>query len=282
MRLVAAALLFLAAAAPARADDGTLSPVAFRDRLATAMSAATGNKSDPVDDRTFRTRSGDGTEVTVSIDSAFAEYRADPSRLDAIIGKYARVLSASTEKLKEPIDQLVLIVRPSDYLTRSLPPGASRKTLVPPRPMAGDLSYFLAVDSPETIRTATTDDLKRWDIDEANAWTRALANIRVHVGALDVIQLIDENGPRGIAADSGLAPSILAEPAFCGPAAREGSEGQLILLYARDMFLFALPADREQTARFWTAAKEAIAGGHSLSSTPLTCHDGHWVVAKAP
>ncbi len=97
-----------------------------------------------------------------------------------------------------------------------------------------------------------------------------------------MIRFGGEEGPGGIAADSGLAPSILAEPAFCGPQAQDGTEGQVVLLYARDMFLYAAPTDREQTDRFWKAAKAEIAGGRSLSSTPLTCHDGHWVVAKAP
>jgi hypothetical protein len=281
-RLLAAALFFLAAAAPAIAADVDLSVTAFRDRMAVAMRGATGNAVETVDDRTLKTKKADGTELTVSIDNAYVEYQADHSRLDAIIAKYARILSASTDKLEDAASQLVVIVRPSDYIKRSLPPGAKLDSILPPRPMAGDLAFFLAVDSPEMIRTATRDDLSRWKLDEAAAWTQALANIHQHVGPLDMIRLGGEDGPGGIAADSGLAPSILAESAFCGPKAQNGTEGQVVLLYARDMFLYAAPTDHEQTDRFWKAAKAEIAARRSLSSTPLTCHDGHWVAAKAP
>lgn len=282
MRAIAAALLFLATAAPVDAADAELSQSAFRDRLAATISTTTGRPIEKVDARTFKTKATDGTELTISIDNAYAEYQSEPARLDAIIVKYARLVNTTTDRVEDGVDQLVVIVRPSDYLTRSVPAGAKLQGILRERPLAGDLSLFLAVDGAGTIRTATTDDLARWKLEEATAWTRAIANIRQHVGAVALVKLGDKNGPSGITAESGLAPSLLADPGFCGGKAADGMEGLLALLYSRDAFLYADPRDGAQVKQFWKAVKKMIASNGALSSTPMTCHDGHWVATNAP
>lgn len=277
--LLAAAILLLTAAASPPKD--TLTPAEFRDRIAAVVAA--GQKVQTIDERTFRTKAANGTELTISIDNAYHDYRAAPERLDELVTRFAEVFQERGLAGKEPIGQLVVIVRPSNYLVLSLPPGSSLESFVPGRPMAGDLSYFLAVDSPNSIRTAAKSDLARWGIDEAAAWQKAVSHIKERVGPLGIVRLGDDKGPSGLAASSGLAPSILADPALCSQErAPNGSDGQIVLLYARDMFLFAIPSDADGTRRFWRVAKEEIATGRSFSSTPLTCRDGHWVVAPAP
>ena len=258
-----------------------LPPAAFRDRFMAAIVAATGQPAKPVDDHSFTARKADGTEVTINIDNAYARYLAEPPRIDAIIAQFSRLI-ALPEADAAGVEQLVVIVRPTDYIIRSLPPGADTRQVLPSRPMAGDLAFFLAVDSSEAIRTATADDLSRWHLNTDQAWTRGIANLKGRLGALQIVQIGGEQGPSGLSASSGLAPSSLAEPFLCGPAAPTGMAGQVVLVYSRDTFLFAVPSDTTQTRRFWVEAKRAAATGGSLSSTPLTCHDGKWVVAAPP
>lgn len=148
--------------------------------------------------------------------------------------------------------------------------------------MAGDLSFFLAVDSAETIRTASKDDLKRWGVDEETAWARAAANIKSRVGPLAQVRLSNENGVSGFTADSGLAPSVLADPSSCGPKTPNGVAGQVVLVLARDTFLYAPAEDRELMISFWDAVERETAAGRSLSNTPITCRAGKWVSAQKP
>jgi hypothetical protein len=274
-------LFLLATAADPPAE--LLSPTQFRDRMAAAVQAMTSQPVQTIDERTFHTKAVDGTDLTVSIDNAYAAYIADPPRLDAILARFVEGLRESGARGREPVEQLVVIVRPSDYLARSLPPGASTDAFLAPRPMAGDLSYFLAVDSPNSTRLAMKSDLTHWRIDEATAWQTATANIRKRVGTLGIVRLGEGDGPAGIGSESGLAPSILADPATCSKeSAPDGMGRQIVLLYSRDMFLFAIPSDKSETARFWTTVKQEIRAGRSLSSTPLTCRDGRWLAVAIP
>lgn len=271
-----AALLAVAVAA-----EPPLSPSAFRERFAAAVTEASGRPTVRVDERTFATKLANGTDVTVSIDNAYVEYQADPSRLVAILAKYSEVLLRSGQIPSEPLERLVVIVRPTDYIRRSLPPSASLANFVPSRPMAGDLSFFLAVDSEQSIRSAVVADLARWKIDEATAWRRAIANLEDRIGPVAPTHLGSEAGAFGFGAASGLAPSLLADPMLCGPATKD-MNGQLVLLYTRDMFLLADPKDEVMTKKFWSAVDAEVTAGRSLSSTPLTCRDGRWVTATHP
>jgi hypothetical protein len=276
--LLLASLWVLAAAG----EPAPLSPQAFRDRFAAAVATATGHATKPIDDYTFDAKSSDGSDITINTDNAYAAYRADPAQLDAIIGRYTRTLAGTEDAGHDATDQLIVIVRPSDYLARNLPSGSQTGGFVAPRPMAGDLSYFLAVDSPESIRTAGKSDLARWHIDEATAWKIAIGNLGARVGSISVLHLGADDGANGIGAASGLAPSILADPTYCAKDSPAGANGEIILLYAKDFFLFTIPADKAMTSRFWTSVKAEIGAGRSLSSTPLACRDGRWQAVPIP
>jgi hypothetical protein len=153
--LLAMALL---AAPPTPAATGTLSPAAFRDRLIAAIQTATHRPTTILDER-FRATRADGTELTVIINNAYAQHQADPSGLEAVVARFTRMLDAPGDD-GATVDRLVVIVRPIDYLKQSVQPGAKLDNFIPARPMAGDLSLFLAVDARQTIRLAGPKDLK--------------------------------------------------------------------------------------------------------------------------
>lgn len=125
-------------------------------------------------------------------------------------------------------------------------------------------------------------DLVRWSLGIDQAWARGVQNLKRRMGAMQAVRIGGEAGPSGLGAASGLAPSRLADPALCGPAAPTGIDRQIVLVVARDMFIFANPADIDETRRFWVTARQLLATGSGLSSTPLTCKGGKWVVAPTP
>jgi hypothetical protein len=263
-----AALLFAAVSTPAISkpvlDSAAEQPsrpltiLEYRERLATAVAQLRpGATILRVDERTLKIVEEGQTESQINIENGFNSYIADPAALEIIIGRYAK-LAMTSEKSTESVDQLVIIVRPSDYLS-SLVTSSLAKTspdkLIAPRPMAGDLSFFLAVDSPETIRTASTDDLERWQLKEAAAWDRAAANIRSRLGEFTVGPIEGQpDSATAIGAESGLAPIS------CSGENPQGLESQIVLVVSRDAYIFGVPSEPDSMRRFWATAKAFTSG----------------------
>ena len=262
-------LLLAVLLAAAVADyHAPLAPSAFRDRLAAAVGRKTGKPTTIVDENTFKATDMNGTDLTISIDNVYRQYLANPDQIDAVMDRFVRVL-VDGHRSTPRIADLVVIVRPTDYIIRTLPPGASTKNFISARPLAGDLSYFAAIDSPDTIRPVGPTDLAEMKIDEATAWARAIANTKAHIGPLELTRLGGDNGATGLFAASGLAPSVLADPSTCGDSSPNGVGKQVVLVYARDLFLFAVPSDRQMVRVFWETAKQEITAGRSMSATPV-------------
>jgi len=282
-RLRSIALLAWLFASPVMAAPQSISE--FRDRMAAAAVAATTGQTEVVDKGAFKLKRAGADELQINVDNAYARYLEAPDDIDGIIELYVRTM-LDADIATGDLAQLIVIVRPVDYF-----PGSNKRAAAQPpanrpiqsRPMAGDLTYLLAIDSPTTIRTATTDDLARWQIDAATAWNRATANIKARMGPLVSIRLGDSNGATGIGADSGLAPSMLADSNFCGAAAPDGSpKGVVVLVISRESFLFGVPADAGSMQLFWAATKRLIGEDSSLSKTPLSCRGGKWETVPLP
>lgn len=272
----------LAAVAPNR----QLTILEYRERLAEAVAQLRPSATIMrVNERTLKILEEGRDETQINIENGFNSYLADPAALDSIVARYAK-LSIAMDATGESVDQLVIIVRPSDYLissglTKAGPDKANK--LIAPRPMAGDLSFFLAVDSPETIRTASTDDLERWRLDEASAWDRAASNIRSRMGGIAMGPLEDQpDSATAIGAESGLAPSLLADPVSCSLKHPKGNGRQVVLVVSRNAYIFGVPSDRDSMRRFWGTAKALTRAPAPFSATPLTCDNGRWKAIAVP
>lgn len=274
---LALAAIALALAVPASAEEHALTPAEFRDRVAASMTAATGNPATVIGDWTFTTKDADGQDLTINIDNVYRDYQYNPKNLATIIARFASVFGRGVEAATA--DQLVLIVRPLNYVEQAIPTGGATDKFPAAHPIAGDLAYFLAIDAPESIRIATLDDLKGWNLDEASAWKRAQSNLKARIGPIGFAGLEHEPAARLIVADSGLAPSILSDPALCGPAS---PSGLLAFVIARDSVLVAFPDDKASIRAFWKVAKPFLDAGQGLSSTAITCDDGQWTIASNP
>jgi hypothetical protein len=244
------------------------------------MRAITGYPAIVIDEKTFKTQDTAGEEVTIYIDTVYEQYRSEPSDLDQILRRFAAIMTRHQAEAQS--DQLVVIVRPSDYVSASVGTSAKLDVFLAPRALAGDLSLFLAIDSPESIRTAQSSDLVRWGLTESDAWAKAISAIKQKVGPIGFARLEGEPDSSLLVSESGLAPSILAEPASCGPNSPDGFEGAILLLLSRDSVLFGFPKEKRSISTFWRIVRARISNQSAMSSTPITCKDGSWVSVALP
>lgn len=276
--LLSAIALF--SATTAFAAENPLSPSEFRDRLALTMEAETGSPTHPVDDWTFRAKDSDGEEITVNVDNAYNQYLAAPDELEAILVRYSAAM-ANINEAAGP-DQLVVIVRPADYVIRSLAETMVLQDFPASRPLAGDLALFLAIDSPDSIRTASLRDLRGWGLSEEQAWERSLASVKNRMGEIGFAQLEGEQNSTVLVAASGLAPSLLATDALCAPEKPNGLDRAIVFLLSRDMLLLGFPDDDPSIKAFWNVVQGQLQGGAAMSKTPITCSEGRWAPVEIP
>ena len=270
--------LFVSAPALAQSEIDVLSPAEFRDHLAAYVEAETDYRAKHVDEWTFIAES-DAGDVRFNTQNAYRQYIADPPSIANVFSTYINaLLEVGATKIA---GQIILVVRPSDQIENSnLAQTRSIEDIFPaPRQFAGDLSLFLAIDKPSSIAYLTHDDLSDFDLTEDEAWTIALGSTPVRIGELSAASY-DEAFV--ITADSGLAPSALADPSFCGPEGNPAVAGAVTLAIANDMFLIGLPSIARSLQSFWSTARNVVEIGQSASETPLLCQDGKWVAIPFP
>nr|WP_298896765.1 hypothetical protein [uncultured Altererythrobacter sp.] len=270
--------LFLSVPTLAQSESDVLSPAEFRDRLAAYVEEETEYRTEPIDDWSFSAKADHG-RVRFAIRNAYNEYLAAPQSLLDVFENYTNALIEVGSAPKT--DQIVVLVRPSDQLENTnLAKTAEIDELFPhARKFAGDLSLFLAIDKPSSISYLTRADLSDFALTESEAWTIALGSTPVRIGALSVASY---GAASVVTAESGLAPSALADPSFCGPDGNPAVAGAVVLAIANDMFLIGLPEIESSMQSFWSAARSEVETGQSASETPLLCQDGKWVAIPFP
>lgn len=272
------AALFTGVTALAQSESGILSPVEFRDKLALYVEAETDFRAEPVDEWTIIAES-DAGEVRFNTQNAYRQYIADPLAIESVFATYIEALlevGATTSA-----GEIIVVVRPSDQIeSSSLAQTQSIEDIFPsPREFAGDLSLFLAIDKPSSISYLTRADLSDFALTESEAWTIALGSTPVRIGELSVASFGEASV---VTAESGLAPSALADPSFCGPDGNPAVAGAVALAIANDMFLIGLPSIQSSIQSFWSTARNEVETGQSASETPLLCQDGKWVAIPFP
>ena len=272
------AALFVSVPALAQSEDDVLSPAEFRDHLAAHVEAETDFRAEPVDEWTIIAES-DAGDVRFNTQNAYRQYIADPSSMTSVFATYIEALlevGATTTA-----GEIIVVVRPSDQIENpSLAQTQSIEDIFPaPREFVGDLSLFLAIDKPNSISYLTRADLSDFALTENEAWTIALGSTPVRIGELSVASYGEASV---VVADSGLAPSALADPSFCGPEGNSAVAGAVTLAIANDMFLIGLPGIESSVKSFWSAARNEVETGQSASETPLLCQDGKWVAIPFP
>jgi len=201
------AFVILAGSAGAAVAQPLISQREFRDRVAAQVARDQPQAKVQRDGEAGLSVTAPGDEPMIqSMDRAYSLYRAEPSRLSALIQDFA----ASFRPVAITPQALRILVRRASANPPPGPGGPADRGLV--RPIAGDLMAIVAVDAPDAYKFLRASILHaRLKMDDAAIWARAQANTR----ALIPIQ------PRPLVAGQparleaeGLSSSLLADDAF--------------------------------------------------------------------
>lgn len=275
MRPVILAAACIAFACTKTEPPKNLTRTEFRDAFVAALKAKSPHISATTAGELSIKAQIDGRETILNLDSGYAEYLATPDQRSQIIEKWAAVATTSPDN--DIRATLVYVLRHHDYLA---PPNLPKADLVT-QPFGGDLVKVLMVDSQQSMRAVTTQELPRAGLTTDQAWRLADANFRKRLGPVSEVEL-DGDGPTVHFSDTGLATGILALPDACQPAGGFLADGRIVLVLDRDGWITTLPNDPVSEQRFWAFVKPRVGKGQLLSDTPLTCKAGKWEVVKPP
>lgn len=271
---VAAALLGCSPQ-PANAES-EMSAKAFRELfIARVEKALPGTRLKRLDDETVEITLPGKARDRASLRMAYIEYLRDPEQVEDVISRVIATLSQDDSELAANADRLVVILRPPEP-TVELGPAEAEGLLT--RPFAGDLVQVLAIDSAASIRYADAEDLGELGMTEDQAWARALANLPVRMGELDVGPLEEAEDLIAVGNESGLAPSVLLLPGACDA----GKSGLPILVLARHFFVQPADGTAETMGGFWRLAEFEKTSPEAFSREVIACRDGRWATVELP
>lgn len=210
-----------------------------------------------------------GVDLNANLDNAYALYAADPETLADIVGRHVRALAVTDEAVGDERSRVVAIIRHRDLL------AAFRGRDPVWRPFVGDLVEIIAIDSAETIMIPPVNVLAGYGVTADEAWALAASNLRARLGPLRIGALEEGSTVVVVAADSGLAPSILSDPAFC----TAGEPDRFYFLLSREAFVSADSSLPGAEADFRRAVQE-LRRGQTASDTPFVCRGGEYVVME--
>jgi uncharacterized protein YtpQ (UPF0354 family) len=178
--LIAFGLLALLAGCGGDGDDGSAQPLrkgGFADKAAAAIITQTDLQATPGSEPLVSVSAEDSLDAfTLPLEEAYADYRAAPGRLDAILRTL--VADAETTMARGNADrsfedvraQLLPILKPLPALR-----GLRNEPLETPVP--GNLRVAYLVQRDDSMTAVTLEDVERWDRDPEEIHRLALANL---------------------------------------------------------------------------------------------------------
>ena len=225
---------------------------------------------------TFGRTESDCDSQNVFTDRTYGEYLKFPDTKTDIIERLVRIAleSFSPNNSEKPfpsdyLERLVLILRPADY---GLEMAGDNDFFS--RPFAGALKAYIALDSADRLMVAPRAGFPDSGFTDDVLFALAEANTRARVGKLDYQFL---SGAWMVAADSGLAPSLLALPKACAT----DTESYFALLIDGFNYVTAYASDASAVTDISNIARAGIDAGGLPSEPLLLCQNGQWSV-KAP
>lgn len=205
-----------------------------------------------------------------SLERAYSLYRAEPQRLDELVGVYSRSF------LPTPITPAALrvLVRTEAANPPPGPGGPGDRGLV--RPIAGGLFAIVAVDGPDAYEFLRASVLRsRLKLDDAAIWTRALANTRAIVPFKP--QKLVPGQPARLAHD-GLSSSLLADDTFWNAPAMTAQGPIVVAAPGRDELYLMLASDQRMVAAVRQELARVADDPDTLSSELMIRRGGRWEV----
>lgn len=281
MRVWLTALFFaLVLWQPAQAQQ-LLTPREFGDAaVATIQQVRPDATVERQDDLGLLVRAGAGenaVEHTMNFESAYREYQGNPAALTEILQRWARLATQPPEH-SQVRERIVSVLRPRAMIDQVQAQSAAirQSNGYPPselvwRPFAGDLVEVVAFDGAETIQYALVASLADIDVSPDVAWTIAPGNLPARLGELEIAHVEGSEHLVYVTGGNGLAPSTLANRAFCST---EGGGSFVFLLVDRNGYLMADRSRPAALAEFRQLYQQIMRDGDAMSSTPLACQNG--------
>lgn len=266
--LIGVLLLFGSHAAAA---EPVLSYEAFEQRVAAEIiQTYPGASVKPREGRTIAIKPPNQPEFTYSLARAYAVYAGAPAELPTIVGN---LVSGLAEKPPASAKDLVVLVRSSLDTPVRAEPG--RRVLR--RPLAGNLTLFMAEDRPDSFAIPRAEELTaELQMDETAIWEVALRNTRAKLdfqkAPLRAGRVVE------LASEDGLAPSVLALDEFWESPELTSGGPVVVAVFARSVIYLALESDRELVGRLRELMEANRDDPNSLTGQLLVRRDGRWEV----
>ncbi len=276
MGRIAAWVVVFALATPAWA--GVMSKAEFRLEVRDAIiRLAPKAKVEMEGDDTLRvappgSKPDDGASMFIG--NAYERYLNKPEALETIVGQMARTVLATNDPAAVTKEDLVVLIRPIDYVTQ---PGFEKIKFLT-RPFAGDFIEIIAIDGEETFQMTPADKITPLFPDEAAAWARADANTRTKMGRMEIDAL--EPGVWTITNESSLALNFVNQPDTWKIHGITMTGDPVAVFSQRNLLLLADGGDKDRLERV-AAFVDQLAGDPEIISTTLFIrHDGVWSVLE--
>lgn len=269
-------LVALAITTPSMANP--LTPLQFRNQARAAVERLLpGAKVRAVDERTLRIKlpgGGRDDEVQMMLDGAYDRYLLDPGARDAILEQMVRVLvSANTAPLATQ-DNMVILLRPADYLQASDLGAVKALT----RSFGEGFMEIVALDIGETFRVVGVEDLLPVVKGEDAIWRKAAENTRARNAVYDVAQ--PTSGVWTISSASSLAPYFVMSPDLWAANGVMIKGDPVAVFLERNLLLLADGGDKDLMKGLPIFLNKVKAEPGTISTTMYIRRNGAWSVLE--
>lgn len=255
-----------------------LTPLQFRNEARAAVERLIpGVKVQVVDERTLRVRlpgAGRTDELQMMLDGAYDRYLNDPAAREAIIEQMVRVLVSANTAPVATQDNMVILLRPADYL-QSSGLGAVKALS---RPFGAGFIEIVALDVGETFRVVGVEDLLPAGKDPDTIWRKAAENTRAKNAAYDVGH--PTVGVWTISSDSSLAPYFVMTPDLWAANGVVMTGDPVAVFLERNLLLLADGGDKDLIKGLPIFLNKVKEEPGTISTTMYIRRNGVWSVLE--
>jgi hypothetical protein len=262
---------------PASADP--LSLLEFRALVRGAVEKRLpGARIQEIDDRTLRVTppgGGPGDEIKMMVEGAYGRYLNDPASRDAVIDQLVRVTSTLDTTPAAKSDNVVILIRPSDYLANA---GLGEMKALT-RPFGSGFIEVIALDIGETFRVGEADEVLKIFKDRDAVWRRAAENTRARNLRFDV-EPLGNGGAWAISSDSSLAPFFVETPDLWAANGVTIKGDPIAVFLRRNLLLLADGGDMDLRLKLAIFLDNIRDDPETISTTMYIRRNGVWSVLK--
>lgn len=216
-------------------------------------------------------------EATLNLNTAYDEYRANPSALTEILGRWTRIATHPPEDIQHA-ERLVVVLRPRAMVEQFARESAEMRVRHnrPPtelvwRPFVGDLVEVILFHGEELDQFAMVESLAQLNLTPEAAWALAPTNLSSLLGPVEPVGVNGAQHLVIIRDGNDLASSALLNPGFC---ATPQGPTFIFLLLSPSAYVTANRSEPAAMREFWAFHRQLVGDRATMSETPFACEGG--------